>query len=279
MGAPAAAPRPRPQYAGRPKLRKLPGSARNLKTKPGPRTRPAPGVARKRPSAAPKRRSKPKMNVYRSRSIGVAAGAGAAAIPVVAGRAAVRMRELPDSGLVVRLTRGRAWIGVLGTLLAGIVALNVLSLGLNATAGQVSVQIDALERDNSALRGDIAEKLSAEKVQDAATSLGLAVPAAEDIGYLGYDDSVLSQAAKVLAGEASDAAASVTPPTLGSSSSSSISTSSSSVSSVPSSTTTAPTTSTSTSTSTTSPAPATSSAPAPSSTSTSGGGGGVSAGL
>ena len=36
---------------------------------------------------------------------------------------------------MVRMTRGRAWIGVLGVLLAGIVALNVFTLSFAATAG------------------------------------------------------------------------------------------------------------------------------------------------
>jgi hypothetical protein len=258
MGAPAAARKPRPASAGRVQLRKLPPAARNLKTRPVPARKP----------------KGPAMTVYRSRSWGVSASQGAAAIPLVAGRAAVAVRELPDSGAIVRLTRGRAWIAVLGTLLVGIVALNVLSLGMTASSGQASVQVDALERANSSLRADIAEKLSATKVQDAATTLGLAVPAPGEIGYLNYNDSVLGQAAKALAGEASSAASGVTPPTVGSTSSSASpsSSTSSTVTSAPTSSTSAPTTSIAPTTSTPPPAPS----PPPSS---SGGGGGVSAGL
>ena len=37
------------------------------------------------------------------------------------------VRDLSDSGLIVRLTRGRGWIAVLCALLGGIVTLNVLS--------------------------------------------------------------------------------------------------------------------------------------------------------
>ena len=59
------------------------------------------------------------------------AGAGGQLIPIAVGTAAA-VRHLPDSGLVVRMTRGRAWIGVLGVLLAGIVALNVVTLSLAA---------------------------------------------------------------------------------------------------------------------------------------------------
>ena len=259
MGAPAAARKPRPASAGRPQLRKLPAAARNLKTRPVPTRKP----------------KGPAMTIYRSKSWGASASQGAAAIPLVAGRAAVAVRELPDSGAIVRLTRGRAWIAVLGTLLAGIVALNVLSLGMTASSGQASVQVDALEQANSSLRADIAEKLSATKVQDAAATLGLAVPSPGEIGYLNYNDSVLAQAAKALAGQASSAASSVTPPTVGSTSSSG--TSSSSV--TPSTATSSPTSSTPTSS--TSPTPVTSTPAATSSPppSSSGGGGGVSAGL
>jgi hypothetical protein len=258
MGAPAVARKPRPTSAGRPKLRKLPPAARNLKTRPVPARKP----------------KGPAMTVYRSKSWGVSASQGAAAIPLAAGRAAVAVRELPDSGAIVRMTAGRAWIAVLGTLLAGIVALNVISLGMTASSGQVSVQVDALARANSSLRADIAEKLSATKVQDAATTLGLAVPAPGEIGYLNYSDSVLAQAARALAGQASAAASSVTPAAVGSTSSSAStsSTASSTVTSTPTSSASAPTTSTAPATST--PPPAAS--PPPSS---SGGGGGVSAGL
>ena len=42
--------------------------------------------------------------------------AGGQLIPIAVGRTAVAVRQLPDSGLVVRMTRGRAWIAVLGSL-------------------------------------------------------------------------------------------------------------------------------------------------------------------
>lgn len=93
------------------------------------------------------------------------------------------MRGLPDSGLVVRMTRGRAWIGVLSVLLAGIVALNVVSLSLSASQGQVSQQIRTLEQENSALRARLAQRLSNDRVASAAASLGMAVPGPDDIAY------------------------------------------------------------------------------------------------
>ncbi len=72
-------------------------------------------------------------------------------LAAVAGRTAVAVRELPDSGLIVRMTRGRAWIGVLGVLLVGIVALNVVTLSFAASAGKIDEQITALDQENSML--------------------------------------------------------------------------------------------------------------------------------
>jgi hypothetical protein len=138
------------------------------------------------------------MTVYRS----------TAAIPAVAGRAGFAaagrfghaVHALPDSGLVHRLTRGQAWIGVLGALLVGIVALNVLSLSMTTASGETGAQIDELQRSNSALRSEIAETLSAPKVESLALSYGLSRPQADDITYLESKASDLVQAAKVLAG-------------------------------------------------------------------------------
>ena len=49
------------------------------------------------------------------------------------------------------MTRGRAWIGVLGVLLAGIVGLNVVTLSFAASSGKIDEQITALEQENSVL--------------------------------------------------------------------------------------------------------------------------------
>ena len=105
-------------------------------------------------------------------------------IPIAVGRTAVAVRGLPDSGLVVRMTRGRMWIGVLGALLAGIVALNVISLSLSSSSSRVSQQATALGQSNSALRAKLAEQLSNDRVEAAAARLGLVVPAPGDITYL-----------------------------------------------------------------------------------------------
>ncbi|HET7417248.1 MAG TPA: hypothetical protein VFJ61_06465 [Solirubrobacterales bacterium] len=101
-------------------------------------------------------------------------------LAVAAGRTAVAVRQLPDSGLVVRMTQGRLWIGVLGILLVGIVALNVATLSFAASSGQIDEQITALEKENSMLESREAERFSTARVRGAATEIGLAMPTTEE---------------------------------------------------------------------------------------------------
>jgi hypothetical protein len=105
-------------------------------------------------------------------------------MPVAVGRTAVAVGGIADSGLVLRLTRSRLWIGVLGTLLVGIVGLNVFALSFNATASKTAGISDELRRENSALRAQIAGGLSNERLQNAAARLGLVVPEPGSILYL-----------------------------------------------------------------------------------------------
>jgi hypothetical protein len=134
-----------------------------------PRRRPA---ARRR-SAAPKRRQRSQLTPIPGRLVPVAVGATAGAVG-----------GLANSGLVVRLTRGRLWIGALAVLLVGIVALNVMALSLNASSSKTGRQADALKQQNSALRAQLAGQVSSQKVQRLAISLGLGFPAPGDIRYL-----------------------------------------------------------------------------------------------
>lgn len=97
-------------------------------------------------------------------------GLAAAAVGTVSGFA--------DSGLVLGLTRSRLWIGVLGSLLVGIVALNVMALSFNAASSETAGLSDELREQNSALRADIADGLSNERLQDAAERIGLVLPQA-----------------------------------------------------------------------------------------------------
>jgi hypothetical protein len=108
-----------------------------------------------------------------------AAPAARPKLAVVAGRTAVAVSQLPDSSLVVRMTRGRAWIAVLGVLLVGIVALNVATLSFAASSGKIDAQITALEKENTMLESRVAERFSTARVRSEATSLGLTMNAEE----------------------------------------------------------------------------------------------------
>jgi hypothetical protein len=97
---------------------------------------------------------------------------------------------------MVRMTRSRAWIGVLGMLLAGIVTLNVLSLSYTASSGRVAARSASLERANAVLRAKLTKDLSGPSVQSAATANGLLVPEPSDIEYLNAGDQYAQAAAK-----------------------------------------------------------------------------------
>jgi hypothetical protein len=120
-------------------------------------------------------------------------------VAVGVGRTAGAVGGLADSGLMVRLTRGRLWIGVLATLLVGIVALNVTALGFNASSSKVGRATDELRRANLALHARIAGELSIPEVQAAAADLGLAMPSTDAIRYVHTDPEQAAVAARRLA--------------------------------------------------------------------------------
>lgn len=135
---------------------------------PARRTAPAPRPSRTTPP--PRRRPAPKRQPVTTRP----------KLAVVAGRTAGAVRQLPDSSLVVRMTRGRAWIAVLGVLLVGIVALNVVTLSFAASAGKIDEQITTLENENSMLESRVAERYSTARVRGEAAQMGLAMPNTEE---------------------------------------------------------------------------------------------------
>jgi hypothetical protein len=100
---------------------------------------------------------------------------------------------------MVRLTRGRAWIGVLGMMLAGIVALNVLTLSFAASAGQIDQNIQALDRENSILRSRDAQRSGAARIRQEATALGLVVATGEGVDALRANPDDVALAAQRLA--------------------------------------------------------------------------------
>ena len=119
-------------------------------------------------------------------------------IPAAAARTAGAVGDLADSGLMVRLTRGRLWIGVLAALLAGIVALNVLSLSLTSDSGRLTERSESVAQDNTVLRARLAKQLSSRRVESIAASLGLQVPDPREIVYLSPDGDDPAVAARRL---------------------------------------------------------------------------------
>lgn len=146
--------------------------------------------ARTRASA----RQQPGARRPRATAVG-SAGAGVAAIPGAAVRSAVAVRDISESSVIKRMTRGRAWVAVLATMLFGIVALNVYSVSLNVKASAAATTMDRLERDNSAIRGEIAERLSSDQVAAAAPSFGMVVLDPTDVRYLSTSPDDAEQAA------------------------------------------------------------------------------------
>jgi hypothetical protein len=124
--------------------------------------------------------------------------AGAALFPQAAVRSAGAVRDFSDSSLIMRLTRGRGWIAVLGALLVGIVALNVVSLSLTAGSGGRSLQIDELKTEISSLHAQIDERLSASRVEAEASRLGMANPNPNEISYLNASDGSAGRLAHLL---------------------------------------------------------------------------------
>jgi hypothetical protein len=188
----AAPARPAPQKKAAP--------ARRPRTRPTPKGRAvaAPAPARKSPARRSPTRKAPSRAPRRARPGARAVAVGGQLIPL-AGRTAVAVGQLPDSGLVVRMTRGRAWIGVLGVLLAGIVALNVATLSFAASSGKIDEQITALEQELSVMQGRDARLSGVGPVRNAATPLGLAMPSSEDIHFTDASHDDVAVAAERLA--------------------------------------------------------------------------------
>ena len=174
--APARSPQKRAAAApATPKKRAAPGRA-------APRKRAAPARSAPRSRAAAQTAPARQAPVRAPRRTKTKRAVGGQLIPL-AGRTAVAVRQLPDSGLVVRMTRGRAWIAVLGVLLDGIVTLNVITLSFAASSGKIDEQLTALDQENSILNGRVARLDGVGNVRHAATSLGLAVPSSEGIHF------------------------------------------------------------------------------------------------
>jgi len=135
-------------------------------------------------------------------------------VPFAFGRTAAAVSGIADTGLFVRLTRGRLWIGLLTVLLVGIVAINVFALSFGATASRLGREADGIQRANSALRARLASKLSDLTVQREALHAGLVFPPAGSIRYVRARPGDARLAAQRLAHGDLVAGAAPAPPTV-----------------------------------------------------------------
>jgi hypothetical protein len=168
---------------------------------PARKAAPAPARSRKRHLAAASARTAPAREAPSRKPAprkAPARRAGGQLIPIAVGTATA-VRNLPDSSLIVRLTRGRAWIAVLGVLLVGIVGLNVITLSLAANAGQIDQNIMALDEENSFLRGIDAQRSGAGRIRHDAAALGLSAAALDQVGSVQASPDDVKTAARRLA--------------------------------------------------------------------------------
>jgi hypothetical protein len=212
----AAAPAAPPEPKKRPRDRPRPGGkARSAATAPATPEkgktdspiRKTKGARATKPSAsvraaatAPARKSPARKTAPKRRT-------GARVIPIAAG-AAVAVTHLPESGLIHRLTRGRAWIGVLGVLLVGIVALNVVTLSFAASAGKIGERNAELSKENSVLQSRAARARGQGKMLHEAAGLGLSMQTKAAPQILSADKGDVATAAARLAAIAGTGAAS-----------------------------------------------------------------------
>jgi len=101
------------------------------------------------------------------------------------GAATARPLALPRGARVLdALLTGRAWIALVGFLLAGIVFFNVDLLQMNRDITQMADKAAQIKRENDRLRHDYARLASSERIQEAAATIGLVLPAPGEVRYL-----------------------------------------------------------------------------------------------
>lgn len=117
------------------------------------------------------------------------------------GRSAHAVGRLPETAAVKRISASRLWIALIGLLLTGIVAINVLTVSYGAMASRIETDIEKLERQNSILSSQTTRALSMPRVRDAASAAGMTAPATDEITYREFGPEVFAAAAQRLAAE------------------------------------------------------------------------------
>jgi hypothetical protein len=118
-----------------------------------------------------------------------------------------RVRALPDHRVVDRLLRSRLWIWALGALLGGIVTMQVSLLKLNSGISRAVETTTTLERQNAELEASIARLSSPDRIESGATTLGMVMPPAGDVGYLSAGPEDAANAVERMEPPSADAAA------------------------------------------------------------------------
>ncbi|MEO6859825.1 MAG: hypothetical protein ABI323_14780, partial [Solirubrobacteraceae bacterium] len=108
------------------------------------------------------------------------------------------VRGLPDHPLLDQIVRGRAWIPLLGILLAGIVAMQVEVLKLSANMGRSLERGAALQSRNEQLQASVAQLGDDQRIERIAASMGMVMPPPAAVKFLAPRPS--GQMSRALAG-------------------------------------------------------------------------------
>jgi cell division protein FtsB len=181
----------------------------------------------------------------------------ARARPAAAPRPVTRVIQSAGMPLLDRLLRGRAWVAIVGVLLAGIVFLNVSLLELNRGIAQTDAQSAALERANSSLRERVATLDSGERIRQLAAARGFVMPQPGDVTYLRPHPRIDARLAAVRMKPPAPVTSLTgsTTPTTGTTAATATATTTGTTTYTPTAGTTAPTATTTSSTSTSTPGP------------------------
>jgi hypothetical protein len=143
---------------------------------------PAPGRTRPtRERTAPRRERTPPSRPRTTRSRRGARSASSAPWGL---RTAAYLRALPNHVLLDRIIRGRVWIPLLGVLLAGIVAMQVEVLKLNAGIGRSLERGSALQAQNELLRAGVSRLSDDQRIERIAAQMGMLMPAPEQLRFV-----------------------------------------------------------------------------------------------
>src|SRR5437588_5427898 len=114
-------------------------------------------------------------------------GGGTALAPAVhthAARALALIKSLPEHSLLDRLVRGRAWIPLLGVMLAGIVAMQVEVLKLGTSVGRWMERASALQTRDESLQASVATLADDQRIERLAAGIGMVMPAPTTVSFL-----------------------------------------------------------------------------------------------